>query len=158
MIREYWLLLHHSMTDQGLEGFMKMAHGSILELTMDGDVFLWPRIAHGQIPDFTELCEVCERYLSPDAVPCTKEFRAGCMEGRAPDRPCAFVPAPEADAHQDFESFLIDGTFLVSDGPYRTVTAFFQAHNISQEAFYVLFLGTHSSIRECRERLAEQEF
>ena len=156
MKREYWLLLHHSMTDRSLVGFEKVAHGSILELTMDGEAILWPIIAHGQIPDFTELCEVCERYLSSDLTPGTKAFQAGCLAGKRSDRPCAFDPAPEAYEHQDFENLLIDGSFLVSDGPYRNVSAFLQAHDISSDTFYALPLGTYHSIRECREHFTEQ--
>lgn len=151
MDRQYWLMLHKSMTDANLDAFPKAVHGSIFELSMDGVVTLWPVDPHSQPPGTHELCEVCLRYLNSDEDPSSASFSSGCLAGREEGTPCAFEPAPEAEAHQDFDNLLLDGCPILEDVRYTTPSQFLRAHSIDPADFLAMSLGIHSSIRTCRD-------
>ena len=151
MARQYWLLFHESLSNQGLQGFQKAVHGSILEMNMDYETNLWPFNPHTQEPGTHELCEVCQRFLYPCAPHGTKTFKAGCLSAPVHSLPCGFQPSHEAEQHQNLEDLLIDGSPLEYDMSYRSISDFFDAHDISMKNFIAIPLGVHDCIRSCRD-------
>jgi len=154
MSRNYWLLIHNSLTDHDLIGFTKIMHGSILEQSMDGEISLWPVKPHTLQSGTHELCEVCMRFLSTHVYPNTSEFIIGCKANAEEGRPCAFEAVPEVLDHQDFDNLLIDGSPTISESGCASPGAFFHSHGIDQKAFTTIPLGVYSNIRECRESLS----
>ena len=154
MPRQYWLLLHRSLTDRELTGFAKSIHGSILEINLDLETFLWPLKPHTQQPGTHELCEVCNRYKMANTSVVSRLFRDHCLLlGEKTAFPCAFDPITGYEEHENIDNLLIDGSPLDYSAGYSSPSTFLWAHNITPESFFAISLGVHNSIRACRNWL-----
>ena len=115
---------------------------SIVELTPDELVYIWPRI-----PKFETLCMVC--------LNLKKRCHDICQAEVLPGYPCRFEAVPESEQCQDFGDFLIDGEFLTECGYYTSFEDFTRTNGFTDQDFYFHRIGSFSSIRAARRALFE---
>lgn len=115
---------------------------SIVELTPDELVYVWPRI-----PKYETLCMAC--------LNMKQRCHDICQTEVLPGYPCRFEAVPESEQCQDFDDFLIDGEFLVECGYYISFEDFKRQNRFTDKDFFFYGIGSFPSIRGARRALRE---
>lgn len=115
---------------------------SIVELTQDELVYVWPRI-----PRYDSLCLACMNMKQRCHDVCQSDVRSGY--------PCRFEAVPESELCQDFDDFLVDGEYLAECGYYISFEDFRKQNGFTEQHFHFHGIGTFPSIRAARQALCE---
>lgn len=144
-INEYWLVNKIS-NDFHTE---KLYDESIVELTQDGLIFIWPKE-----PDRRALCDVCAvcPHLPDKELAVYK--KAHCQPPEDRMQPCPFVPVENIE-HQDIDDFMADGACMDGGGYYHNLSDYLKDCQLPRDQFRIVSLGYDRSIRSIRLALLQ---
>lgn len=142
---EYWLVKKIS-NDFHTE---KLYDESIVELTRDGLIFIWPKE-----PDRRALCDVCAVCPQLPDKELAAYKKAHCQPPEDRMQPCPFVPVENIE-NQDVDDFMADGACLAGGGYYHNLSDYLKDCQLPRDQFLILSLGYERSIRSVRLMLLQ---
>jgi len=127
----------------------KLYDESIVELTQDGLIFIWP--AEPDRSALCGLCAVCPRLSRKELAEYKK---AHCQPPEDRMQPCPFVPVENIE-HQDVDDFMADGAYIDGGGYYHSLSDYLKDCRLPRDQFRIVSLGYDYSIRNVRYKLLQ---